>query len=57
MESSGEAGRIHVTEEIHAALREEFLFSERGMIEIKGKGLMKAYFLDAKRSLPKFQGL
>lgn len=49
MESSGEPGRIHVTEEIHAKLQGEYLFDERGTIEIKGMGLRKTYFLKAKK--------
>ena len=50
MESYGQPGRIHVTERIHAKLRGEFLFEERGTIEIKGKGLMKTYFLTGKKA-------
>jgi ligand-binding sensor domain-containing protein/class 3 adenylate cyclase len=45
MESSGEATKIHCTEDVYMALRETFRFEERGMIEVKGKGLMKTYFL------------
>ena len=48
MESSGEAGRIHVTEEIRAKLQGEFSFEERGVIDVKGKGMMKTYFLMAR---------
>jgi class 3 adenylate cyclase len=49
MESSGEAGRIHATEAIHAKLQREFLFEERGMIDVKGRGTMRTYFLKAKK--------
>jgi len=49
MESSGEAGRIQVTEEIHAKLQGEFLFEQLGMIDIKGRGPMRTYFLKAKK--------
>jgi adenylate cyclase len=49
MESGGEAGRIHVTEEIRSRLQEEYVFEERDTIEVKGKGLMKTYFLKAKK--------
>ena len=48
MESSGVAGRIHVTEEIRTRLQGEFLFEDRGVIDVKGMGLMKTYFLIAK---------
>lgn len=49
MESSGEAGCIHVTEQIQAKLQGEYLFEEREPIDIKGKGLMKTYFLKARK--------
>lgn len=49
MESSGAAGCIHVTEEIHAKLQGEFLFEDRGKIDVKGRGPMKTYFLKAKK--------
>jgi class 3 adenylate cyclase len=45
MESHGEAGRIHVSEAVYHKLRDKFRFQERGNIEIKGKGLMKTYFV------------
>ncbi len=52
MECTGEPGRIHVTEAFaigatpHAS-HDEFSFRciERGTIDIKGKGLMKTYWL------------
>ena len=49
METSGEPGRIHVTEEIHAKLQEDFLFESRGMVEIRGMGARNTYFLKAKK--------
>jgi class 3 adenylate cyclase/tetratricopeptide (TPR) repeat protein len=53
MESHGEAGKIHVSEEVFTALTAKhetkpnrtFTFEERGKIEVKGKGLMRTYFL------------
>jgi class 3 adenylate cyclase len=55
MESHGEAGEIHVSEEVYRTLTrstsslpagsEEFIFEERGEIEVKGKGKMRTYFL------------
>jgi tetratricopeptide (TPR) repeat protein/class 3 adenylate cyclase len=50
MEVYGEAGRIHVTERFQEKLgiRNEELgikFEERGEIDIKGKGMMRTYFL------------
>jgi class 3 adenylate cyclase len=48
MESSGRAGCIHVAREVYLCLRDEFLFEERDIIAIKGKGPMKTYFLTGK---------
>ncbi len=45
MESHGLAGRIHISEETKQALGSEFTTEERGMIEIKGKGLMNTHFI------------
>ena len=54
MESHGEAGKIHVTEQVYHLLytkplaKEQtprFSFQERGEIVVKGKGTMKTYFL------------
>jgi len=52
MESHGEAGKIHCTEEFVRALSlssfpsfQSFKFIERGEMDIKGKGLMKTYYL------------
>lgn len=53
MESTGEPGRIHVSEAFAIAARPHassdtfpFEFVERGEIEIKGKGPMKTYWLN-----------
>jgi class 3 adenylate cyclase len=46
MESHGEAGKIHCTEQVAVRLRHKFIFTERGEIRIKGKGLMHTYFLE-----------
>jgi len=50
MESHGEEGKIHVSEEFkHAVETQNFAslqFIERGEIDIKGKGMMKTYFLE-----------
>lgn len=45
MESSGVAGQIHVSEAFYLALQDQFHFAERGLQDIKGKGLMRTYFL------------
>ena len=61
MESHGEAGKIHVSEEFKQALQKgpglfqesptsptSLHFQERGEMAIKGKGMMKTYFLERK---------
>jgi adenylate cyclase len=45
MESHGIPGRIQVTEATHQRLRDRFQFEDRGEIEIKGKGRLRAYLL------------
>jgi class 3 adenylate cyclase len=45
MESSGEAGKIQVSEEFYSYIKDDYDFVHRGQIEIKGKGPMDLYFL------------
>lgn len=45
MESHGEAGKVHVSETVYKKLQTTFRFQERGNIDIKGKGIMKTYFV------------
>ncbi len=45
MESSGETSRIHVSEETMALTKNAISYSEPVEMEIKGKGIMKTYFL------------
>jgi class 3 adenylate cyclase/lipopolysaccharide biosynthesis regulator YciM len=51
MESHGDPDKIHVTEDFVEALKpysqHNFIFTERGVIDIKSKGKMKTYFLHA----------
>lgn len=49
MESSGEIGRIQVSNDFADGLKNEFEFEERGEVEIKGKGKMNTYFLTGTR--------
>ena len=48
MESTGVPGRIQVTESVALRLRDRFRFEERGMVEVKGKGAQKTFFLVEK---------
>ncbi len=50
MESHGEAGKVHVSEEVFALLKDTFAFEKRGEIDIKGKGVMQTYFLANRRT-------
>ena len=47
MESSGEPGRIQVAQGAFSRLRDMYVLEPRGMIEIKGKGEMETWFLEA----------
>jgi class 3 adenylate cyclase len=57
MESSGEAGRVHVSETVYLKLKHipRFAFEERGEIAVKGKGAMRTYFLN--RSVATLSGV
>ena len=46
MESTGIAGKIHVSERIYLLTKDSFSYSEPVTVEVKGKGLMKTYFLE-----------
>lgn len=50
MESTGDAQKIHITEEMHEALQQVsgFKTEHRGLIDVKGKGLMSTYWLTCK---------
>jgi class 3 adenylate cyclase len=45
MESQGVPGCVQVTEETYARLQNTYLFAERGVLNIKGRGEMKTYLL------------
>jgi adenylate cyclase len=49
MESQGESGRIQVAPSTYELLKDKYLFTERGAIDIKGKGKMNTYWLTGKR--------
>jgi PAS domain S-box-containing protein len=49
MESHGLPGQIQLTQATYQLLADKFVFEERGTIEIKGKGLMRTYFLKSKK--------
>jgi len=45
MESSGEAGKIQVTEATYDRLKDRYVFERRGRVFVKGKGQMNTYWL------------
>jgi adenylate cyclase len=49
MESQGIPGYVQVTETTYKLLEEKYLFRERGLIDIKGKGNMVTYLLIRKK--------
>lgn len=50
MESSGVPGAIQVSENTCHALKDDFVLEERGLVQCKGIGEVKTYFLKARRS-------
>jgi adenylate cyclase len=51
MESSGVEGRIQVPQDIYERLTDNFEFEPRGDVDIKGKGVMRTWFLGAQRDV------
>ncbi|WP_207515917.1 adenylate/guanylate cyclase domain-containing protein [Mycolicibacter sinensis] len=49
MESTGVANRIQVPREVHERLSSDFVFEERGDVDVKGKGVMHTWFLVGAR--------
>ena len=46
MESSGQPGRIHLSEQTAEQLQGRFLLEDRGFVECKGLGAVKTFFLN-----------
>ncbi|AMW27659.1 transporter substrate-binding protein [Arthrospira platensis] len=49
MESQGEVGRIQITAATKAILKDNFIFEERGVIDVKGRGKMVTFWLKDRR--------
>jgi adenylate cyclase len=45
METTDKVGRIQVPESVYRRLKDDFVFQERGVVEVKGKGLMRTWYL------------
>ncbi|WP_017304818.1 adenylate/guanylate cyclase domain-containing protein [Spirulina subsalsa] len=48
MESSGEPGKIQVTDTVYERLKHQYHFEQRGTVEVKGRGEMLTYWLNSK---------
>lgn len=49
MESQGVAGHVQVSESTYALVKSDFVFEERGAIEVRGRGQLTTYFVLAGR--------
>jgi adenylate cyclase len=45
MESSGQAGRVNISESTYQLVRDHFRCEDRGAFEVKGKGMVRMYFV------------
>ena len=50
MESTDPVGRIQVPEAVYQRLKDDFVLQERGHIEVKGKGLMRTWYLIGRKA-------
>jgi adenylate cyclase len=50
MESTDTEGRIQVPQVVYERLRHNFILHERGDVEVKGKGVMRTWYLVGRRS-------
>ncbi|XP_058454622.1 soluble guanylate cyclase 88E isoform X2 [Malaya genurostris] len=57
MESTSQAMKIHISQSTKNSLPVNYRVSERGEIDVKGKGTMKTYWLDYKENRPPLQML
>lgn len=48
MESHGIPGRINCSQDIYEKIKDKFIFEDRGESEVKGKGIMRMFFLNGK---------
>ena len=50
METTDQVGRIQVPENVYERLRDDFILEERGEIDIKGKGVMRTWYLVGRKT-------
>jgi len=46
MEQSGESGKVNISETTYELVKDKFICENRGEIEVKGKGMLKMYFVN-----------
>ncbi|MGI9162458.1 MAG: adenylate/guanylate cyclase domain-containing protein [Mycobacterium sp.] len=51
METTDPEGRIQVPENVFEQLRDDFVLEERGEVDIKGKGIMRTWYLVGRKSV------
>jgi len=49
METTDSIGRIQVPEDVYRRLKDDFVLQERGVVEVKGKGLMRTWYLIGRK--------
>ena len=49
METTDSIGRIQVPEEVYRRLKGDFVLQERGVVQVKGKGLMRTWYLIGRK--------
>jgi adenylate cyclase len=49
METTDSVGRIQVPEEVYRRLKDDFVLQERGVIQVKGKGPMRTWYLIGRK--------
>ena len=49
MELTGAPGTIQVAEETYELLSDDFVFEERGVVDVRGKGPMRTWFLSGRK--------
>jgi len=49
MESTDSVGRIQVPEDVYQRLKDDFVLQERGVVDVKGKGVMRTWYLVGRK--------
>jgi adenylate cyclase len=49
METTDSVGRIQVPEEVYRRLKDDFVLQERGVVQVKGKGPMRTWYLIGRK--------